>query len=445
MPPPFIGIWPRGSGKSTDAEAGGVEIGAQKKRNYCWYVRETQDQADKSVFNINQLLESGTIEQYYPLMSQRALSKYGKPKGWRRNRLVTAGGYTVDAMGLDTALRGIKVEENRPDLIILDDVDSRHDTIVTTTKKEQIITDSILPAGASNVAVLAIQNLMLPDGVFSRLVDGRADFLRNRVVSGPHPAVKNLAYTQKDGKFVVTGGEPTWPEGQGLNIVQDQINLWGISAFLREAQHEVEKTGGMYDHIEFQQVKWDEIPELVRTCVWVDPAVTSTDQSDSMGIQADMLGVDDIIYRLFSWEAITSPEDALKRAIRKAIELGSNTVGVETDQGGDTWKSVYARALEEVKREMKEELSEEAYNNIVWPVFRSAKAGAGHGSKAHRGQLMLADYERGKIKHVIGTHTVLEKALRRFPNKPLDLADAGYWSWADLRNRVSAEDLYAFI
>ena len=42
-PPALIVVWPRGSGKSTDAEVGTVEVGAPGKRNYCWYVRETQD------------------------------------------------------------------------------------------------------------------------------------------------------------------------------------------------------------------------------------------------------------------------------------------------------------------------------------------------------------------------------------------------------------------
>lgn len=456
MPPAFIGVWPRGGGKSTGAEVGAIEVGASGKRKYCWYVRETQDQADKSVENIGALLESPNIAKYYPLMAERAISKYGKPKGWRRSRLVTAQGFVIDAMGLDKAVRGVKYEETRPDLIIPDDIDGRHDSIVTTTKKLEILTQSIIPAGASNVAVLAIQNLLLPDGVFAQLVDGRAEFLLDRVVSGPHKAVENLTYEQTDGKFVVTGGDPAWPEGQGLEIVQKQINLWGLTSFLREAQHDVEKSGGMYDHIEFRHCEWKDLPDLIRVVVWVDPAVTSTDKSDSMGIQADGIAEDGTIYRLFSWEAITSPEDAIKRAIRKALDLGALAVGVETDQGGDTWKSVYARALEAIQEEMKpvkkEGESEEKYEerldvwaNISWPTFKADKAGAGHGPKTHRGQQMLADYERGAIVHVTGTHAILEKSLRRFPKKPLDLADAAYWSWADLRDRLSASSLVGWI
>jgi len=75
------------------------------------------------------------------------------------------------------------------------------------------------------------------------------------------------------------------------------------------------------------------------------------------------------------------------------------------------------------------------------PPFRAAKAGAGHGSKVHRSSQMLADYERGQIVHVIGTHDALERSLRRFPkSKPLDLADAAYWAWYDLRVGVEERE-----
>jgi hypothetical protein len=145
-----------------------------------------------------------------------------------------------------------------------------------------------------------------------------------------------------------------------------------------------------------------------------------------MAIQADGIDENGRIFRLWSWEQITSPEDCLTRAIRKAIELKAELVGVETDQGGDTWESVYR----------------EACRNFSWlqgqnpPRFAQAKAGAGHGPKAHRAGQMLFDYEQGRITHVIGTHNILERALRRFPAvKPFDLVDASYWGWYDLRGR----------
>lgn len=432
-PRPFTAFWGRGGAKSTNAEAAVIDLGARRVRRYAWYVSGTQDKADSHVENIAGMLESENVSRYFPDLSRRMLNKYGSSKGWRRNRLRTASGLTVDSLGLDTGARGVKIEDARPDIIIFDDVDELHDTLVTTNKKIQTITQSVLPSGSNDCAVMFIQNLIHPNSVASQLADGRADFLIDRIISGPYPAVDGLTYEQREGRFVIVAGEATWA-GQSLEVCQQQIDTWGLSAFLQESQHDVDKSGGMWNHIEFQHVEYTAKPDFIKTAVWVDPAVTSTDDSDSMGISAGGLASDGKIYGLYWWESITSPEDAIGRAIRKAVEVKSMTVGVETDQGGDTWQSVYARSLSSVKEKMAQEMSADEYAKIVWPTFIQDKAGAGYGSKAERNMKMMVDYEHGQVIHTLGTHTVIEKSLRRFPNKPLDLADSWFWTWNDLRN-----------
>lgn len=431
---PFVAIWPRGAGKSTNAELACAALAGMGRRRYALYICETQEQADDHVRNIATMLETPAFALAYPDAGRRKVGKYGNSQGWRRNRLRTASGFTLDAIGLDTAARGVKMDEDRPDLLILDDIDGRLDSAAATEKKITTITHTLLPAGSSDAAVLAVQNLVIPDGVFSRLADGRADFLADRIVSGPHPAVLNLTTEQRDGRTVITGGEPTWA-AMTLATCQAMIDSEGITAFRAERQHDVEApAGGMFDHLEFRHCIWADLPDLVRAVVWVDPAVTDTDQSDSHGIQADGLAADmRTIYRLWSWENRTSPMDSLQRAILKAVELGAEAVGVETDQGGDTWESTYreaARSLVNAERIREDQV----------PAFRSAKAGSGHGPKTARAGRMLADYERGEIVHVIGTHETLERALRRFPrSKPFDLVDAAYWSRTDLRGGIAAK------
>ena len=399
-----------------------VAVGARKRRRYGLYVSETQDQADDHVSNVAGMLESAEVTALYPDMADRLLSKYGTSKGWRRNRLRTASGFTLDAIGLDSAARGKKVDEDRPDFMVLDDLDGELDTIATTERKLTTLTRKLLPAGSADLAVLAIQNLVLRGGIFGRMVYGgqegipRADYLSDRILSGPHPAIRNLIAEQRDGRYVLLSGEPTWA-GQDLRRCQEMVETEGYTTFLAECQHEVDAPpGGMFDHLEYRRCTWADVPDLLRIVVWVDPAVTDTDSSDSHGIQADGIAADGTVYRLWSWEARTTPQDAMKRAIRKARELKAECVGVETDQGGDTWRSVFREALEAVQAEGLRVNHE--------PVFREAKAGAGHGPKAHRGQQMLAEYERGRFVHVVGTHEVLERALKRFPRtKPYDLVD----------------------
>ncbi len=423
---PFVSIIPRGFGKSTQAELACAAVAARKARRYALWIAETQQQADDHVGNVAGMLESPVFALAYPEAATRKVGKYGNSQGWRRNRLRTASGFTLDAIGLDTAARGVKLDEARPDLLCCDDLDGKLDTPAATEKKLTTLTHTLIPAGSDAPAVLAGQNLVIPDGIFARLADGRADFLADRIVSGPHPAVRNLTHEQRDGRTVVTGGEPTWA-AMGLDIAQAEIDEMGLTAYLAEKQHDVSApSGGLFEHVVFRHCTWDEVPDLVRIVVWVDPAVTDTDQSDAHGIQADGLAADGTIYRLYSWEGRTSPEDALRRALTKADELNAEAVGVETDQGGDTWESVYREAARTL-------VAQGVLLAGRVPRFRQAKAGAGHGPKAHRGSKMLTDYERGKFVHVVGTHVVLERALKRaFKTKPFDLADVAYWSWLDL-------------
>jgi len=244
-PDPFVAIWPRGGGKTTNAEAGATALGVRGVRRYAWYVSETQDKADNNVRNIATLLESQATARHYPRHSERMLTKYGHSKGWTSQRLRTAGGFTVDAIGLDTAQRGLKVEEQRPDLIVLDDIDGKHDSLQTSAKKIATITTSVLPAGSTNCAVLAVQNLIIPNGFFTRMVDGRADYLSDRIVSGPHPSIVGLRTKWNERgeqvkRAAVVQGEATWA-GQSLEVCQRMIDRFGLIAFRKECQHEVKE------------------------------------------------------------------------------------------------------------------------------------------------------------------------------------------------------------
>jgi len=439
-PRPFIAIWGRGGAKSTSAEAVVVKLGAREVRKYVWYVSSIQDKADQHVASIGEMLEADNLSRYYPALTSRRVGKYGASKGWRRERLSTDSGLTIDALGLDTGSRGAKIGSQRPDVIALDDIDELGDSLATVLKKIDILTKTILPAGSSDCAILFIQNLIHPESIASRLVDGRADFLSERIISGPYPAIEGLTYEQRGGKFVITGGKATW-EGQSLKICQQNIWDWGLTAFLQEAQHDIDRSSGLWSHIDFDSIHVapKDMPAVIRTVVWVDPAVTSTDESDNQGIQADSLCADGRIYRRFSWEGIDSPENTLEHAIKKALELHADTVGVEDDQGGDTWQSVYKIACQEIKKEFKKEGKEIrefprfAHNRTTdTKNEQRVETGSSVVSKVARNSRMLTAYENDKIRHVLGTHTFLERALNRFPRKPLDLADASFWSWRDL-------------
>lgn len=333
---PFVGVWFRGAAKSSSAEAGAVALGVRGRRRYVVYVRATQDQADNSVGNITALLEHPSVERWYPQHSRPALSKTGSSLGWRRNRVRTKGGFTVDALGLDVAARGVKVEEQRPDLIIFDDIDELHDSPTKTKKKIETLTKSLLPAGSDLTAVVGIQNLIIRHGIFSQLVDGRAPFLVRRKLSGPHPAVEGLKtemHALEDGRRlpVITGGRAVW-EGMDLESCQRLMDKIGLPSFLTECQHELDKKeGALWTSAEISRV--DKAPPLKRIGIAVDPS----GGGDDIGIIAAGLGHDGRAYVLAdsTQEGSEGPLNWGRASVDLYDELEADFIVGERNFGGD--------------------------------------------------------------------------------------------------------------
>lgn len=350
-PDAFIGVWGRGEAKSTSAEMGCVALGCRRRRRYVLYVCGTQDQADDHVGNIASMLESAAVERWYPEMADRLVGKFGNSKGWRRNRLRTATGFTVDALGLDTAARGVKLEDQRPDLIVIDDVDAHDDSPQTTAKKIDALTKKLLPAGAPDLAVLGIQNLVQRDGIFARLADGRARFLARRRVSGPIPAVRNLVTRHEmqpdgTGRDVVVSGEPTWP-AQPLSRIQEKIDDWGLPSFLAEAQHDVAaRDGALWVAAQIETLRRAAAPDLATVVVGVDPSGGHGPDNDAQGIIVAGRDGDRHGYVLDDATVTLPPRGWGDVAVRAYLDWDADAFVLEANYGGEMGAEVIAGAVE---------------------------------------------------------------------------------------------------
>jgi hypothetical protein len=337
-PPAFVGVWARGGAKSTSAELGVVALGATGRRGYGLYVCETQDQADDHVSNIASMLESAGVAEHYPQMSERMVGKFGNSKGWRRNRLRTATTFTVDAIGLDTAARGVKLEDQRPDFLVFDDIDNHDDSPRVVARKIKALTKRLIPAGSEDVAVLAIQNLVHRDGVFARLVDGRAKFLARRHVSGPIPALRGMVTEHRaegpGGRDVIVAGEPTW-RGQPLHRCQEMIDDWGLPAFLEEAQHDVSgREGSLWLGAQLASCRGDVTEvDMKRVTIAVDPSGGDGPDNDAQGIIAAASGTDRSFWVLEDGTCSLPPHGWARRAIELWRDWDADDIVAELNYG----------------------------------------------------------------------------------------------------------------
>ncbi len=338
-PRPRIEIWGRGGAKSTSVELGCAWISEKLTRRFALYVCGTQDQADKHIQSIGTALEETG--------AQRAVNVHGTVKGWRRQELRAANGFNAAAYGLDVAMRGIKIDQFRPDLIIFDDIDHVHDSPDRVKKKIQAITLSVLPTGSPDCAVLFVQNLVHANSVASKLAENKADFLLDRERVTVEPAVRDMEYEHTaradgTGRYTITKGTATW-EGQDLKTCEQQMNTWGLRAFLREAQHKIGDTiGALWKRawIDKFRVTSEQVPDLIRVVTGVDPPGTSKESGAEAGIVAG--GIDNRnpphLYVLKDASLQGTPPEWAKAVVDTHKEVKGDRVVAEENYGGEMVK-----------------------------------------------------------------------------------------------------------
>ncbi len=256
------------SHNSTGAETAAVYALAKKIKKYVLYVSATDDQATKHLRAIKTKLENPELLRDYPHLKPKIEVVHKKVANWSAERLRTQGGQIVECISILGNSRGFKSEDSaRPDLIVLDDIDSSKESFDVTKKKLDIIATEILPTGTYLTDVLMPQNLIHRDSVCAMILDKRAQILMNRQFSGPYPLVKNVVCEREDredgsSSWRIVSGEPFDP-AVGLAYSEHLLNLMGPDAWERECQQDVWRVAADKDFREWDEVyhvsTWSEV------------------------------------------------------------------------------------------------------------------------------------------------------------------------------------------
>jgi len=333
--PPKVVIWGRGGAKSSTAELVVSRLEQKLTRRFCLYVSGTEPQAAEHVQAIGTYLEQRGVKP--------ATGANNQTRAWSQTKITTASGFHIIGVGLESrSLRGIKRDQYRPDLIILDDLDNVDDTPERVAKMRSHLVNTILPAGSTDVAVLGIQNLVHENGLFAEMANEQADYLLDRQQGQPIPAVIGLETEERVNQHgrtihIITGGTPTWPDGQSLEVCQAQMNRWGYVAFLREAQHNVVvQSGKFFDVTKLRQCGFDQLPRMVALCRAWDFASTENAGDYTVGALIGR-GEDGNYYVLDvvrgRWEASQIAIEFAAAARQDIDRWGSWTQVIPTDPG----------------------------------------------------------------------------------------------------------------
>jgi hypothetical protein len=322
-------MWGRGQGKSAMAEQIASYLACSLGRRFALYVCETQDQSNLHVQSIAAILESMGVP--------RAINLYSSSVGWSAQKLQTSNGFGVVGVGLNGRIRGARLGQFRPDLIIVDDIDESTDSQAMIAKKLGLLSKAVFPAGSQDAVVLFVQNRVHKDSVMAKAFDGRAEILLGATKTQVNAAAGlevERVITAEGPRYRVTAGVPAWEEGQGLAVIEDQINKWQLPAFLQESQNEDAPDGGLWNmerDIEPYRVTAAP-PHLVRIVIGVDP-------SGSIGTEAGIVAVgksaDGHAYVLADDSRAGTTNQWVLAAIARYHALQADTFAVEKNYGGD--------------------------------------------------------------------------------------------------------------
>jgi len=247
---------------------------------------------------------------------------------------------------------------------------------------------------------------------------------RIMVTTTPKPT-KLIRQILKDPKTVVTTGS-TFDNSANLadtylTAVKEQYEGTRLgrqelyAEVLEEAQGALWTTAMLDD----ASIKHEDVPDLARIVVALDPAVTSNAESDMTGIVVAGIDINGIAYVLGDYTDRLSPQGWATKAIQLYHHYQADRIVAEVNQGGDMVKTTIHGEDDTVS-------------------YKAVRASRG---KYARAEPISALYERGLVKHVSNppdgaSLNELETQMRTW--EPLgrigspDRLDAMVWAITDL-------------
>ncbi len=237
------------------------------------------------------------------------------------------------------------------------------------------------------------------------------------ITTTPRP-IKLIKDLIKNNNTVITRGT-TFDNAENLSeqAVQ-QLKLkygntrLGRQELMGEVLEDVEGALWNYSYFENHRLNTlEEVPQLERIIVAIDPAVTSHEESDQTGIIVAGRGIDNRFYVLEDATMKSSPDKWMRKAIDLFYIHNADRIVAEVNNGGD----LVEKLLRTIDR------------NIAYKKVQASRG------KLVRAEPIAALYEQGKVSHV-GSFTSLEDQLCTYAgggNSP-DRLDALVWALTEL-------------
>ena len=347
---------------------------------------DAASQAETHLLTFKNELETNEYlrEDYPELCTPKVVSSTGRSLASNAWRIIQSNDFIFDANGIDTNSLGKKVFGQRPDLIILDDIEKgeKNYSEYQAGRQRNTVFDDIAPmniyARMIIVGTTTMPNSMMDE--FRKFADGQRDKALDWITDQNVKVHYYPAIMPND-----DGSERSvWPEKWPLEWLQSQRHLRDFAKNYMNKPVNIDGNFWTYEDVIIRD------GEYGNTIISIDPAVTKNKVSDYTGVAVLSRGEDDNIYVREAIQLKVSPQELSERIAALVEIYDPGVIYVETNQGGDLWKDVF--------------------KNI--PVrYRSIKQTV---SKQIRAGKALNYYQQGKVIHT-SHFPALEEQMWSFP------------------------------
>jgi len=347
---------------------------------------------------------------------------YGEQRSdkWTGSEIKLANGAVVLARGRGSQMRGLKEGSQRPDLIILDDIEDEEMVRSETRRQdlEEWFNGSVKPSLASNGQIIFIGTILHQDSLLNRCLD-----------STLYPEFVTRKY-----KIIKEDDSPLWPElwtAEAIQALKSDYAGRGLlhNYYMEYMNDPIPSESAEFRCDRFEYYDRQDLPKDLRIYAGMDPSGGTIGlSSDKTAIVVVGVSSDNQYYVLDIYNRLTTSTEMIKLMIKVQEQWKPRKFGIE--------KMMATRMLmPHLEKAMKEE-------RIYLPIeLMSADRGAG-------GRNRMSDGKYQRIKSLVGpanlgilkfhrSHTDLYEQMVTFPRgKHDDVLDALSYAWRLAEPRV---------
>ncbi|MGW3929979.1 phage terminase large subunit family protein [Streptomyces microflavus] len=332
-------------------------------------------QTFKTELDTNEILAKDFPDLCTPLYGKRKNTAIAQS----RDQIRQANGFAFVAKGADSKTLGLKIGKTRPDLILFDDIEPQEANYSENEagKRKSTLLNAILPmniyarvcfAGTTTMPGSIIDQMRMVEEKEREYKSGTKEFESELPISTPNSNSENLENLDRE-LYEALDPDLRWVIDENIKVHYFPViikegdrerslwpEFWSME-YLNSIRHTRSFAMNLMNRpVSLDAAYWQDADirvdgsqrEYGRTLLVVDPAVTTKKRSDYTGIAVISRGLDkegkpdNLLYVRYAEQHKISPGPELKELVTGLCErYGAKVVYVESNQGGDVWKSVF--------------------------------------------------------------------------------------------------------